>query len=545
MWTEIKKYMQANNRTLLSSPMILFVSAAFFAFWLVLWAIPYAPGVSPDSVVYIDGARNILNGNGFQLSSGEVITRYPPGYPALLALVTYINHDVLQATRWLHAFLFAVNVMLIGLATYLAANKRYLPTLFSVLLYISSVKVLDIHIMAWSEPLFIALTLSTFILFARYIVRPCFHLLLAVGVGLSLALMTRYVGVTLLPPMIFIVLAFRSGSSIVRIRDCLILSFVGVFPLAMWMLRNLLASGAPAGRSMIFHPAGLMHIEHLMFNMRNAWLPIGIGMKGWMTGLLLLIAFCFVVGALFFNFKNYYEKKRPADYPLIIPILSLLFSFTYVLFIFASISLMDASTSFDYRILSPLHGLSIVIVVSLCWRSYQIRRGGFYFRCCCAIIFFVVVCINSHYTVSAVAKWREDGRGYANRTIMNSESIAYAKSVPNDVIVYSNAPDLIRFWTQSEARMIAIKFDNRTLLRNLGFNKELNMICKDVLKNKAIILYINYIDRPYLPTKEELETMCDFPKCSILSDGIVFSGNKIISEDEQDTAPEDISDIRY
>ena len=83
MWTVIKKYMQANNR-LLSSPMIIFVSAAFFAFWLVLWAIPYTAGISADSVVYIDGARNIFEGNGFQLSSGEVIILWPPGYPGLL-----------------------------------------------------------------------------------------------------------------------------------------------------------------------------------------------------------------------------------------------------------------------------------------------------------------------------------------------------------------------------------------------------------------------------------------------------------------------------
>lgn len=66
----------------------------------------------------------------------------------------------------------------------------------------TSLAMLDLHSMAWSEPPFLGLSLASFILFSKYIVNPRFGLPVWASIFLGLAIATRYVGVTLLPPII-------------------------------------------------------------------------------------------------------------------------------------------------------------------------------------------------------------------------------------------------------------------------------------------------------------------------------------------------------
>ena len=44
----------------------MFLLAGVSAVWIVVWSTPVGLAVTPDSAIYIEAARNILAGDGFQ-----------------------------------------------------------------------------------------------------------------------------------------------------------------------------------------------------------------------------------------------------------------------------------------------------------------------------------------------------------------------------------------------------------------------------------------------------------------------------------------------
>src|SRR5262245_38410829 len=95
------------------------VTLAGLAVVLLLFATRPGLGVGPDSTTYLDAARHLRQGEGLVVLEGSHGTRplshYPPLYPALLALAGTASADALAGARALHALLFGVNVLLVGL----------------------------------------------------------------------------------------------------------------------------------------------------------------------------------------------------------------------------------------------------------------------------------------------------------------------------------------------------------------------------------------------------------------------------------------------
>jgi hypothetical protein len=104
----------STDKRKLSALVLAMLLAGTCASILTFWTTAYAPGVTPDSAVYIETARNLFSKNSF-FAYGEPFTHYPPTYPLLLALGGVLESGhVLQASRWLGAFFFAANIVLLG-----------------------------------------------------------------------------------------------------------------------------------------------------------------------------------------------------------------------------------------------------------------------------------------------------------------------------------------------------------------------------------------------------------------------------------------------
>ncbi|HEY9153407.1 MAG TPA: hypothetical protein VIN60_11010, partial [Anaerolineales bacterium] len=163
------------------------------AFALIIWITPYGAGVSPDSTIYIGAAKSLLAGKGFSIN-GEPIIFYPPLYALLLAAIGLLENNLVQAARILNAALFGINVCLIALAVYLITERDWMASGCATGLFLSSAPLLELHSYAWSEPLFITLTLASIILLSRYVTQPKLHYLVLSSLSLGLALTTRYIG---------------------------------------------------------------------------------------------------------------------------------------------------------------------------------------------------------------------------------------------------------------------------------------------------------------------------------------------------------------
>ncbi len=77
---------------------------------LLFWISAYGPGVSPDSIIYLETAVSVASGEGFY-ANGEPVTHFPPAYPLLLALGSLIGSDILATSRVVHATIFGMNAV--------------------------------------------------------------------------------------------------------------------------------------------------------------------------------------------------------------------------------------------------------------------------------------------------------------------------------------------------------------------------------------------------------------------------------------------------
>src|SRR5437868_6699326 len=194
------------NPRMIPAVILLFILAPAFAAGIALWSMCSGVGVTPDSVMYISAAHSLVEGKGLKtiaphafprLRGDNPLTVAPPTYPILLALSFILSSDPLHGAKWLHSLLFALNVFLIGMTVYLCTNKAVLPTLCSILLFLSTSSMIEIHTMAWSEPPFLLFALAAFLLLALHIKKSNGWLLVGSSLLASLALTTRYIGITL------------------------------------------------------------------------------------------------------------------------------------------------------------------------------------------------------------------------------------------------------------------------------------------------------------------------------------------------------------
>lgn len=212
----------------------------------------FGVGATPDSVAYLSTAESLLAGRGLRLFDGSPYADWPPLYPWLLATLARLGPGVLGAARLLHVGLAAAIVLAVAhLAVRTGASRSG-----AALAAVAAVVVppfLEIAPMAWSEPLFVAILLAFFLALLREREQPSPATWAALTTLAAAAILTRYLGVVLLP--IGVLALARRG-----ILRALAFAAVAAAPLAVWAARNVVTLGAPFGRR---RPGGLPILESI------------------------------------------------------------------------------------------------------------------------------------------------------------------------------------------------------------------------------------------------------------------------------------------
>src|SRR6185436_17966506 len=133
------------------------------------WSMSSDIGVTPDSLIYLSAADRLVEGKGLtpigyhyapNVPSGQPLVSFPPAYPLLLASTSLFTGDRLAAAKYIHSFLFAANVFLLGLIIYISSRSIW-PALCAMGLFLTSFPLLSVYMMALAEPLFMLFVLST------------------------------------------------------------------------------------------------------------------------------------------------------------------------------------------------------------------------------------------------------------------------------------------------------------------------------------------------------------------------------------------------
>ena len=206
----------------------------------------YGVGLHFDSAWYLSTARNLLEGDGFVQAGGGRYENWPPLYPLLLAAASLGAFDPYEAAGPLNAAAFGLTVLVAGRYLRARLESRLLAVWGSLALALSA---------PLAQAASLALSEAPFVLFATLALtqadraltggrRPA--LLLAAAFA-ALACLTRYGGVALIAAVLLTLALQRGAPAAERARRGAAFALIAAAPLALWVLRNLLDTGRPAG----------------------------------------------------------------------------------------------------------------------------------------------------------------------------------------------------------------------------------------------------------------------------------------------------------
>lgn len=489
----------------LASLLILFLLAVAGTF-LVLQATPEGLNLYDDSIAYVAGARSMLAGNGYReawLASNGPVTHFPPGFSSVLAFFGLFGLDPLRGTRFVNALLFGLNTGLLAILVW-----RMTPSLTAGLvvaaLFVTSGDMLAVHAAAMSEPLFIFLSLLAFWNFDLYFERPPS----SVGRGIAgewwwlvisaaftgMAYLTRYAGLALVATFIVAICVLRTSW---RKRFTSIGIFLaGFLPFALgWAIRNRIVADSGTNRAFAWHPVTAENIKIGVRTFSELLIPVEtwrreiLKQASIIEGMIIIVLGAALVWTVVKAWR-YISRPRQAaalerggkESREVISFTTGLYIFAYLAAIVASMSMFDAATKFQLRILSPVFvGLLILLVALGIWMRKNYRP----FVVAATVI---LLGLSVYKQANTFAHYSQGGLGYASFQWYDSEAMAYLRSLPADVNIYTNEPAAVYLYVGRGAKVLPSRYDSATTQERSGFEDGVAQMQDEINQGLAVMV---------------------------------------------------------
>jgi 4-amino-4-deoxy-L-arabinose transferase-like glycosyltransferase len=332
------------------------------ALLLALYITPQGMGLVNDSVGYIGGARNILAGNGYSRLTGDgtaiPLSNYPPLFSIILAGISLLGVDPLDASRLINVTLFGVNVLLIGVAVRRISGSGFFGWLGAIIFGFSA-PILQTHSFAMSEPLFLCLSFLMLLALERYLEEFKWPWLAVSGFAAGLAFITRYMGLSLFGTGLIVLVAFLP-----LWKKCLAAGFIflaaGVPLPLVWLVRNMVVAENAANRQIVFHPfpddkirEGLLNFWGWLLPERSGLIERLLPVLGLvLAALLIIILFGSVAATVMYHHRKI--RVRGEKFSLFLGCAFAFQALVYLFGLWLALTFVDASTILEHRILSPL-----------------------------------------------------------------------------------------------------------------------------------------------------------------------------------------------
>jgi hypothetical protein len=305
------------------------------------------PGITPDSVDYIVGARHLAQGVGYSDFSGRAATNFPPLFPSLLALGERLGVSATDTARFVNAAALALTALLAFALLCRVATSRAIAIAATAAVACSPV-LLRISSIVWSESVFVVFVMGSLLCLTIVAVTPPGRArdvaLLGAAASAAAGFMVRYAGLALigLGLMTLILLLWRESWRALAIRVTAYTVIAGGVPL-LWYLRNRSASpGEPLGPRVATHegPARLARLLGEALVQLPDLRPTAFGA---VVVVGLIIVACFAA---------FLPRRTSAQVSWLRPLVPLVvFLPGYV--VFAVVSRLTAGSDLSWRILAP------------------------------------------------------------------------------------------------------------------------------------------------------------------------------------------------
>ena len=229
----------------------------------------YGVGLSADFITYISTARSLLAGDGFIQIYDWAYLHWPPLYPMLLVAAGLGQFDPYAVAGPLNAAAFGLTIFFAGQYLRQRIQHRFL-LVWACLAMMLAIPLIWVASHAISEATFILFATLALIEASKALNGDRRSDLIWAAVFVSLAVLTRYPGVTLIVAVLPLLLFQRGVVRLEKAKRVGLYLLISVLPVILWLLRNFLTHGALHGpRSP--SPNGLFEILAKYFSDIAGW----------------------------------------------------------------------------------------------------------------------------------------------------------------------------------------------------------------------------------------------------------------------------------
>ena len=501
-----------------------------FGVFFMRYLTPSGHGLVNDSVGYINGARNILAGDGYSRTKGDwttdPITHFPPMFSIVLAFFGLTGLDPFRGARFVNLLLFGANIIMVGVLSFKLTSSRFFSVL-AALLFLFSEPFLRIHSFALSEPLFLFLSFVVFWLLSKHLERPGWFWIAGVGLISSMAFLTRYVGASLYVTACLCVLAFRQKWA-ARLKDWLVFLVSSVPPVAAWIIRGVIVSGDVANRRMIWHPVDQEKIGEGLTNFWGWLLPerealfesLYIVLLAAFLLLLIALAAAAVLVVIRRWRYGHFEGEMEGEEWHIEPALFSVHALAYISVLVFAMSFFDASTRFEHRMLVPFNVCILFLVVGLL--AYLWRRPARAVKVGVVIVCVLLAFSIAEDSVDVARVLRSGGQGFAGGAWRNSEVMKAVRYLPEDRRIFSNR--ITATYLLADRPSFVIPYQTIVVTGEIakGYWGSIEIDRNLVMSGEAFIVIFNYENLVKTGNQRIIDLTEGLPVYEEYSDGVIF-----------------------
>ncbi|MCZ7607963.1 MAG: hypothetical protein M5U25_18260 [Planctomycetota bacterium] len=390
------------------------------------------PGISPDSVVYIDAARHFAAGEGPLATDAHgdtrLVTTWPPLFPALLGFGTLLGLEPATAALLLNAWSHAALALLVGLLAWRCSGKAGAG---AVAAWLVAVAPRAVNYASWvlTESLFLALTAGALLVLVGWLREGGWRRPAGAGLLVALACMQRYAGYAWLAALPLWILMQPGRAMRERVRAAAV--FVGAaLPLPLlWRVVIWASQSRLDSRSGTVGLPTWLHVKSLGHSI-STWLVPETSPMPLRAAVALLAAGAMLTGAV-------YVVRRRADPSMAPGLLLLIVGGCYALLVAVTVVFLDRALQPEPRIVLPMLPLALV---ALAWTHSALRGRMRWAGFALVVLLGVGSLARSVWLVTEL----RDGLGYSSPEYRDSPTLKAALEQPGPLYASNPQPLILR-----------------------------------------------------------------------------------------------------
>lgn len=366
-------------------------------------------------------------------ADGTVYTEWPPLFPLILSIANLLTLNTLLFAKLLHGLIYIVTLLL--MLKLLKINIQSKPVYFiSVVILIFSAPFLQMHVMLWSEPLFMLLIVINIILLHRYSEEPNMEKLLFLILIGALMYLQRKTGTIFIASTSLLIFYLDKSKRRGTFHSVFYLICCSI-PVYLWYTRRYEVSGKVFGAAGLEPGKFITNTEEFFHTFTSYFLPSTVPLSMRIT----IVFFLFALAALVILKNKNLQNLLKNNLYLKVSIFKTLFYYSCLLIFLIYIQIDD---SIDDRILSPvllpLYISLIIIIDAVYLKANEIKKEY-------AMLFLIPIILWAFYssirTAYHINRWNTTGTGgYNSLPWRQNKIITYfiQSEIPIDTLYTNN-----------------------------------------------------------------------------------------------------------